>query len=75
MSDAEILTKKLVDAGATKEQVIAIVDDYGDPINWGSWSLVDIIGAVWDSDLNSGDEPDGWIINEICSQFNVEEVK
>lgn len=75
MSDAEILTNKLVDAGATKEKVVAIIDGYGDPIDWSNHSLQDIIGIVWDSDTNSGDDPENWIINEICNQFNVAEVK
>lgn len=75
MSDAEKLTKKLVAAGATREKVIAIINSYGDPIEWGDSDLTDIIGEVWDSDLNSGNEPDYWIINDICNQFNVKEVK
>ena len=71
MSDAEKLTKKLVKSGATKEKVVEIINSYGDPIDWGNQTLTDIIGTVWDSDLNSGDEPDYYIINEICSQFGL----
>ena len=75
MSDAAKLTLKLMQAGATKAKVTAIIDGYGDPIDWSSDSLEQIIGTVWDSDLNSGDEPDGWIINEILTEFNLEEVQ
>lgn len=75
MSDAEKLTKKLMAAGASREKVIAIVDGYGDSVDWENYNLEDIIGTVWDSDLNSGEEPDGYIINEICRSFNVAEVK
>lgn len=75
MSDAQKLTEKLSAAGADRAKVIAIIDGYGDPIDWRYHSLDSIIAEVWQSDLNSGDEPDGWIINEICRQFNVEEVK
>lgn len=74
MSDAQTLTEKLIAAGADRAKVIAIVDGYGDPIDWSYHSLDSIIAEVWQSDLNSGDEPDGWIINEICRQFNIDEV-
>lgn len=73
MSDAEKLTIELVAAGATRDKVAAIIDGYGDAIDWSGYTLTDIIGEVWNSDLNSGDEPDGYIINEICRQFNVKE--
>lgn len=75
MSDATKLAIKLTEAGATREQVIAIIDGYGDPIDWNYHSLDSIIGEVWNSDINSGNEPDNWIINEICQKFNIEEVK
>lgn len=74
MSDAQELTKKLTAAGADRSKVIAIVDGYGDPVDWSYHSLDSIIAEVWQSDANSGDDPDGWIINEICRTFNVEEV-
>lgn len=74
MSDAKKLTAKLVAAGATRERVIEIIDSYGDPIDWSGDTLVDIIAEVWNSDVNSGDDSDGWIINEICQAFNIEEV-
>lgn len=66
MSDALALTHKLIAAGADRAKVIAIVDGFGDPIDWSYHSLDSIIGEVWQSDLNSGEEPDNWIINEIC---------
>lgn len=75
MTDADKLTAKLIEAGADRAKVIAIVDGYGDTIDWNYHSLDSIIAEVWQSDLNSGDEPDNWIINEICRTFNVEEVK
>lgn len=74
MSDAQKLTEKLIAAGADRAKVIEIVNGYGDPIDWSYHSLDSMIGEIWNSDLNSGDDPDGWIINEICRQFNVEEV-
>lgn len=74
MSDALKLTHKLIGAGADRAQVIKIIDGYGDPIDWSYSSLDTIIGEVWNSDLNSGDDPDYWIINEICRTFNVPEV-
>lgn len=73
-SDATLLAAKLANAGADRAKVIAIVDGYGDPVDWSYHSLDTIIGEVWQSDLNSGDEPENWIINEICRQFNIEEV-
>lgn len=73
MSDAEKLMNELIEAGADRDKVIAIIDGYGDPIDWDADDLDLIIGEVWDSDLNSGDEPDGWIINEICRTFNLKE--
>ena len=75
MSDADKLTRKLIAAGANRAKVIAIIDGYGDPVDWNYHSLDSIIAEVWQSDLNSGDDPGGWIINEICSTFNVPEVK
>jgi hypothetical protein len=75
MSDAQKLTEQLEAAGAIRSHVIKIINGYGDAIDWGADPLVEIIGTVWESDLNSGDEPDGWIINEICRTFNVPEVK
>lgn len=74
MTDTDKLTAQLVAAGANRAKVIEIVNGYGDPIDWNYHSLDSIIGEVWQSDINSGDEPDGWIINEICRQFNIEEV-
>ncbi len=74
MSDVDKLTAKLIAAGADRAKVIEIVDGYGDPVDWNYHSLDSIIAEVWKSDLNSGDDPDGWIINEICRQFNVTEV-
>lgn len=74
-SDATLLAAKLANAGADRAKVIAIVDSYGDAVDWSYHSLDSIIAEVWQSDTNSGDEPDNWIINEICRQFNVEEVK
>lgn len=74
MPDAQVLTEKLIAAGADRAKVIAIVDGYGDPVDWSYHSLDSIVAEVWQSDLNSGDEPDGWIINEICRQFNIDEV-
>lgn len=75
MSDVDILTAKLIEEGADRAKVIAIVDSYGDAIDWNYHSLDSIIGEVWNSDLNSGDDPSSWIINEICRTFNIEEVK
>ena len=74
MSDAQILTEKLVKAGATKEKVVDIIDSFGDSVDWSFDSLEAIIGTVWESDINSGGEPDYYIINEICRTFNVDEV-
>lgn len=75
LSDATKLAIKLTEAGADRDKVIKIVDGYGDPIDWSYHSLDSIIGEVWQADLNSGDEPDNWIINEVCRSFNIEEVK
>ena len=75
LSDADKLTAQLIEAGADRAKVIAIVDGYGDPVDWNYHSLDSIIGEVWQSDPNSGDDPENWIINEICRQFNIEEVK
>lgn len=75
MSDATKLAIKLTEAGADRAKVIKIIDGYGDPIDWSYYSLDSIIGEVWNSDINSGEDPDNWIINEICRQFNVEEVE
>lgn len=75
MSDVDILTQKLIAAGADRAKVIAIVDGYGDPVDWSYHSLDSIIAEVWQSDMNSGDDAENWIINEICRSFNVEEVK
>lgn len=74
MSDAQALTEKLIAAGADRAKVIAIVDGYGDAVDWNYHSLDSIVAEVWQSDLNSGDDPENWIINEICRTFNVEEV-
>lgn len=74
-SDTDLLTAKLINAGADRAKVIAVVDGYGDAVDWSYHSLDSIIGEVWQSDLNSGDDPDSWIINEICRSFNIEEVK
>ena len=75
MTDATKLAYKLVDAGADRAKVIAIVDSYGDSVDWSYYSIDSIIGEVWNSDINSGDDPDNWIINEICRQFNIDEVR
>ena len=75
MSNATKLAIKLAKAGADRQKVIAIIDGYGDPIDWSYYSLDSIIGEVWNSDINSGEDPDNWIINEICRTFNVKEVK
>jgi hypothetical protein len=74
MSDADKLTAQLIEAGADRAKVIAIINRYGDPIDWSYHSLDSIIAEVWQSDVNSGDEWPNWIINEICRTFNVEEV-
>lgn len=74
MTDVDILTAKLIAAGADRAKVIAIVDGYGDAVDWSHHSLDSIIAEVWQSDLNSGEDSDGWIINEICRTFNVAEV-
>lgn len=74
LSDTDKLTAQLIEAGADREKVIKIVDGFGDSIDWSYHSLDSIIGEVWNSDLNSGDEPENWIINEICRNFNVTEV-
>lgn len=73
-TDAGRLTIQLMIAGANRKSVIEIINGYGDPVDWNYHSLDSIIAEVWQSDLNSGDDPDGWIINEICRQFNVTEV-
>lgn len=74
MTDALGLTHKLIKAGADRAKVIAIIDGYGDAIDWSYYSLDSIIAEVWQSDLNSGDDSDNWIINEICRNFNIGEV-
>lgn len=73
-TDAGRLTIKLMIAGANRTKVIEIINSYGDAVDWSYHSLDSIIAEVWQSDLNSGDEPDGWIINEICRSFNISEV-
>jgi len=75
MSDATKLAIKLAKAGADRQKVIAIIDGYGDPIDWSYYSLDSIIGEVWNSDINSGEDPDNWIVNEICRTFNIKEVE
>lgn len=75
MSDAECLTKFLVSSGATRDNIIAIINEFGDPVDWGDDTLVEIIGEVADSDENSGDSPEGWIINEILRRYNLPELK
>lgn len=74
LTDTDKLTAQLIEAGANREKVIKIVDGYGDSVDWSHHSLDSIIAEVWQSDANSGEEPDGWIINEICRNFNIEEV-
>lgn len=74
MTPATELAIKLTEAGADRAKVIEAVNGYGDSVDWSYHSLDSIIGEVWNSDLNSGDEPDDWIVNEICRTFNVEEV-
>lgn len=74
MSAVDKLTQQLIAAGADRAKVIAIVDGYGDAVDWSRHSLDSVISEVWQSDLNSGDEPDSWIINEIRRSFNVAEV-
>lgn len=74
-SDAGKLTEKLTAAGATRSHIIKIINNYGDAVDWGTYSLEEIIAEVWQSDLNCGEDPEHWIINEICRQFNVAEVK
>lgn len=74
MSDADKLTQQLIAGGADRAKVIAIIDSYGDAVDWNYHSLDSIIAEVWQSDLNSGDDPDNWMINEVCRTFNVEEV-
>jgi hypothetical protein len=74
MSDAQELTQRLVTAGADRAKVIAIVDSYGDATDWNYHSLDSIIAEVWQSDINSGDEPENWIINNICEEYNIESV-
>lgn len=73
MTDVDKLTAKLIEAGADRAQLIKIVDAYGDPVDWAYHSMDSIVAEVWQSDLNSGEEPDNWIINEICRTFNVKE--
>lgn len=75
MSDATKLAIELEKAGADRAKVIEIIDQYGDPIDWSYHSLDSIIGEVWNSDINSGDEPDNWIINDICNHFGLDNVK
>lgn len=75
MSDATKLAIKLEKAGADRTKVTAIIDGYGDAVDWSYYSLDSIIGEVWQSDSNSGEEPNYWIINEICRHFNVKEIK
>ena len=74
LSDTDRLTAQLIEAGADRSKIIAIVDSFGDPVDWSYHSIDSIVGEVWQSDANSGEDPDGWIINEICRQFNVTEV-
>lgn len=74
LSDTDKLTAQLIEAGADRAKVIAIVDGYGDAVDWSHHSLDSIIGEVWQSDLNSGEDAENWIINEICRNFNVTEV-
>lgn len=74
MNDVTELALKLAKNGANRQKVIAIIDNYGDSIDWAYHSLDSIIAEIWQSDINSGDSPDGWIINEICRTFNVPEV-
>lgn len=75
MTEADKLTAKLIAAGATRATVIPIIDSFGDAVDWRWHSLDSIIAEVWQSDLNSGEEPEHWIINEICRAFNVPEVR
>ena len=75
MNEAEFLTNQLEAAGATREKVIEIIDGFGDSIDWTNDNLQAIIGTVWESDMNSGDDPENWIINEICRTFNVGEIE
>lgn len=70
----DLLTADLIRAGADRAKVIAIVDGYGDAVDWNYHSLDSIVAEVWQSDANSGEEPEHWIINEICRTFNVPEV-
>jgi len=58
MSNATKLAIKLAKAGADRQKVIAIIDGYGDPIDWSYYSLDSIIGEVWNSDINSGEDPE-----------------
>lgn len=74
MSDATKLAIKISENGGNREKVIAIVDSYGDSVDWSYHSLDSIIGDVWNSDINSGEDSENWIINEICRAFNVDEV-
>lgn len=73
-SDAEMLTEQLLNNGATHNKIVEIIDGFGDFIDWSKMNLVNVVAEVWQSDINSGDEPDSWIINEICRAFNVQEV-
>lgn len=74
-TDAGKLTVALMAHGADRAKVIAIVDGYGDSVDWSYFSLDSIIAEVWNSDINSGEDAhEGWIINEICRSFNVPEV-
>jgi hypothetical protein len=75
MSDADKLTAQLIAAGADRAKIIAIVNGYGDAVDWGDDSINEIVAEVWNSDVNSGDNPENWIINEICRTFNIKEVK
>lgn len=74
MTDADKLTAKLIAAGADRAKITAIIDGYGDSVDWSYHSLDGIVAEVWQSDVNSGEDPDNWIINAICQAFNVEEV-
>lgn len=75
MNDSTKLAIKLEKAGANREKVIKIIDGYGDPVDWSYHNLDSIVGEIWQSDINNRNEPNYWIINEICRVFNVNEVK
>jgi hypothetical protein len=74
-TDAGRLTIRLMLAGATREKIIAIVGGYGDTVYWSYHSLDSIVAEIWQSDLNSGEDADYWIINDICRTFNIKEVR